>query len=265
LVVAAAVPVALLLEPVRMTLAYGQVNLLLMGLVAADCLVRKPHWPRGALVGLAAAIKLTPAGFVLFFLLRRDYRAAATAVGTFVMLTAAGFAFAPDDSAKYWSSTLLDTGRIGAVHFASNQSLQAVLARFGMEPPGRTVLWLFGAAIVLGIAFVVIRQAFAAGRPQFALGVNALAILVISPVSWSHHWVWLVPVLLCCTIGWQVAGSAIFFSAPHWWWEGSANREFEWNLGQQLLGNAYLFFALAVLIWSLSVVVRRKRAEGCHD
>ena len=65
-------PAALFLEPVRNTLNYGQVNVALMALVAADCLAAAPRWPRGALVGLAAAVKLTPAAFVLFFLLRRD-------------------------------------------------------------------------------------------------------------------------------------------------------------------------------------------------
>jgi len=50
-----------------------------MALVALDCLVAKPKWPRGMLIGVAAAIKLTPAVFVLFFLLRRDYRSAVTA------------------------------------------------------------------------------------------------------------------------------------------------------------------------------------------
>jgi Glycosyltransferase family 87 len=57
-------PAALLLEPVRSTLAYGQVNVLLMALVALDCLTAEPRWPRGALTGLAAAVKLTPALFV---------------------------------------------------------------------------------------------------------------------------------------------------------------------------------------------------------
>ena len=71
-------PVALLLEPVRNTLNYGQVNILLMALVAADCLLPVTRWPRGALVGLAAAVKLTPAAFVLFFLCRGDRRAAGT-------------------------------------------------------------------------------------------------------------------------------------------------------------------------------------------
>jgi len=87
-------PAALLLEPVRSTLAYGQINIVLMALVALDCLTAEPRWPRGALTGLAAAVKLTPAAFVLYFLLRRDYRAAAVAGVSFAATTAAGFALA---------------------------------------------------------------------------------------------------------------------------------------------------------------------------
>ncbi len=68
-------PAALLLEPLRSDLAYGQVDIVLMALVTLDCLTVEPRWPRGVLTGLAAAVKLTPAAFVLFFLLRRDYRA----------------------------------------------------------------------------------------------------------------------------------------------------------------------------------------------
>ena len=64
------------LEPVLQTFEFGQINLLLMALVAVDCLVDRPRWPRGMLIGIAAAIKLTPAVFLLYFLLRRDYRAA---------------------------------------------------------------------------------------------------------------------------------------------------------------------------------------------
>ena len=76
LVTAVGVPASLLLDPVAQTFWFGQVNLLLMALVAVDCLVPSPRWPRGLLVGVAAAIKLTPAAFVLLLVIRRDYRAA---------------------------------------------------------------------------------------------------------------------------------------------------------------------------------------------
>jgi alpha-1,2-mannosyltransferase len=98
-----ALPAALLLEPIRSTLTYGQINALLMALVAFDCLTRAPRWPRGILVGIAAAVKLTPAVFLLFFLLRRDLRSAARAGLSFAACTGAGFALAPHDSLRYWT------------------------------------------------------------------------------------------------------------------------------------------------------------------
>ena len=140
-------PAALLLEPVRNTLAYGQINIVLMALVALDCLTEAPRWPRGALIGLAAAVKLTPAAFVLFFLLRRDYRAAAAAGVSFAAATAAGFVLAGHDSVRYWTAAVFQTGRIGNPATPANQCLQAVLARAGLgctpraaRPPG----WRFG-------------------------------------------------------------------------------------------------------------------------
>ena len=101
-VASVALPVGLLLEPVLETFKFGQVNLVLMALVAVDCLVEHPRWPRGLLVGLAAAIKLTPAAFVLFFLLRRDRRAAVVTVVTAAAATGLGFAVDAASSARYW-------------------------------------------------------------------------------------------------------------------------------------------------------------------
>jgi alpha-1,2-mannosyltransferase len=113
-------PPALFLEPVRNTLLYGQVNVVLMALVTLDCLPGTTRWPRGALVGLAAAVKLTPAAFVLFFLVRRDYRAAGVAALSFVAATSAGFALAWPDSVQYWTRVVFQTGRIGDPSYASN-------------------------------------------------------------------------------------------------------------------------------------------------
>src|SRR5438046_1118102 len=80
LLAALALPACSWLEPVRETYWFGQVNIVLMTLVALDCLVERPKWPRGVLVGIAAAVKLTPAAFVLFFLVRRDFRSAVVTV-----------------------------------------------------------------------------------------------------------------------------------------------------------------------------------------
>ena len=74
-------------EPLRANLEFGQINVVLMTLVIADCVPRRTYWPRGALLGVAVALKLTPAVFLLYFLLRRDRRAAVT--------TVRGWRFAP--------------------------------------------------------------------------------------------------------------------------------------------------------------------------
>ena len=176
-------PPALLLEPVRSTLAYGQVNIVLMALVTLDCLTAEPRWPRGALTGLAAAVKLTPAVFVLFFLLRRDYRAAATAAGSFAAATAIGFALAGPDTVRYRTAVVFQTGRIAGSATAANQSIQAVLARAGLDPhtlPG-VAAWLALSALVVMVACRGMRQALAASQDCLALLLNAFAALLISP------------------------------------------------------------------------------------
>jgi alpha-1,2-mannosyltransferase len=254
-------PPALLLEPVRSTLAYGQVNIVLMALVTLDCLTAEPRWPRGALTGLAAAVKLTPAAFVLFFLLRRDYRAAATAGVSFAAASAAGFAFAWPDSVRYWTVAVFQPGRVGDPAHAANQCLQAVLARAGLPPhtaPGLAV-WLGLAALVAVLTCRGMRRALAVSQDCVALSLNAFAALLISPMSWSHHWVWCVPALLTLAdlgrryrlgpaMAAAVCGLVIFAVAPQWWLGRFAGPELRWAAWQQALGNGYVIFAVIVLL-----------------
>ena len=192
----AAVPYALggtafgviLLDPARTTVMAGQINLILLGLVAFDCLARRPRWPRGVLIGLAAAIKLTPAVFIVYLLARRQWTAAATATGTFLAIGAAGFAFAPGDSARYWFHTLVDTDRIGPNVLPIKQSLHGVFARFGLGGTALTVVWLVAALAVVALAYLVASRL---RDDTGALLVVAAAGLLASPVSWTHHWVWI--------------------------------------------------------------------------
>jgi alpha-1,2-mannosyltransferase len=258
-------PAALLLEPVRSELAYGQVDIVLMALVTLDCLTTAPRWPRGALTGLAAAVKLTPAAFVLFFLLRRDYRAAATAGGFFAAATAAAFALAGPDSARYWTATVFQTGRIGGPATAANQCIVAVLARAGLDPhtlPGAAA-WLILSAVVVAAAGRGMRHALAAGQDCLALSLNAFAALLISPVSWSHHWVWCAPGLLTLAdlgrrhrrrlAGVAAAGGLVLFTAaPQWWLAKFAGPEPSWAPWQQAIGSSYVVSAALVLLLAAS-------------
>jgi alpha-1,2-mannosyltransferase len=272
--VARLLPAALLLEPVRSTLAYGQVNILLMCMVALDCLTRAPRWPRGALTGLAAAVKLTPAAFVLFFLLRRDYKAAATAAVSFAAATAAGLALAGRDSVRYWTGIVFQTGRIGDPAHAENQCLQAVLARAGLDPhtlPG-TAAWLALSALVLVAAWRGMRHALAASQDTWALSLNAFAALLISPMSWSHHWVWCVPALLALAetgrrhnhrLAWAAAacGLVIFATAPQWWLGRFAGPELSWGAWQQAIGSSYVLFAALALFLSACGLLTPRRED----
>jgi alpha-1,2-mannosyltransferase len=235
----------------------------LMTLVALDCLTAAPRWPRGALTGLAAAVKLTPAAFVLFFLLRRDYKAAATAAVSFAAATAAGLALAGRDSVRYWTGIVFQTGRIGDPAHAANQCLQAVLARAGLDPhtlPG-TAAWLALSALVLVVACLGMRHALAASQDTLALSLNAFAALLISPMSWSHHWVWCVPALLALAetarrhryrlaLAVAACGLIVFATAPQWWLGKLAGPEFSWGAWQQAMGSSYVLFAALVLLLS---------------
>ena len=252
-----ALPAALLLEPVRSTLTYGQINALLMALIAVDCLTRAPRWPRGILVGIAAALKLTPGVFLLFFLLRRDLRSAARAGLSFAACTGAAFVLAPHDSLRYWTAIAYQPARIGAVAYASNQSVLGTLARLSLGGPLRTWLWLALCLLVAALAVVGMRGALRANQVTSALFLNATAGLLISPISWSHHWVWAAPALLTYLSTtnphrrrpsvFAVLALLTFVIAPHWLLASGDGRELHWSWWQQAAGDSYALIGLAAL------------------
>ncbi|MFC4949601.1 glycosyltransferase 87 family protein [Pseudonocardia sp. GCM10023141] len=260
-------PIAL--EPVLQTIEFGQINLLLMALVALDCLVLRPKWPRGTLIGIAAAIKLTPAVFVLYFLLRRDYRSAAIAAVSGAVATAIGFALAPSASLTFWLHN--PAGGVSASPFFTNQTFQAVLVRMGVDGTTRTVCWLALSAVLVLIAAPVIRQ----GSAPLAMVATAGVGLLVSPTSWSHHWVWIAPALLVMaatawrfrSLGWAVATvvtAAVFVIAPHQ--QGlprAGDNEMHWTALQQVIGSTYVWYTvvLFVLMW---LAWRRRSATVLH-
>ena len=264
-------PAALFLEPVRSTLSFGQINVILMALVTFDALVVAPRWPRGALTGLAAAVKLTPAVFVLYFLLRRDYRAAGTAALSFAAAAAAGFALAGPDSVRYWTGAVFQVDRIGQPLYAFNQSILGVLARAGLNHHAQLAAWLALSAVVLLEAGLGMRRALAAGQDALALNLNALAALLISPISWSHHWVWCVPLLLTLAAGRRrgarllaAAGLVMFAAGPQQWLPHARNLELRWAPWEQALGSSYVLFAVLVLVLAACGLLQAVRQPGVH-
>jgi alpha-1,2-mannosyltransferase len=244
------------LEPVLQTIEFGQINLVLMALVALDCLVERPKWPRGLLIGVAAAIKLTPAAFVLFFLLRRDYRSAATAAVSGAAATALGFVVSPAQSWSFWSDP---AGGVSGSPFFSNQTFEAILVRAGVEGTPRTAAWLLLSAGLLALAVPAIRRAPA----PLALVTLAAVALLVSPTSWSHHWVWVAPALLVAagtawarrSVVWAAATlamAAVFVIAPHQHVHPrGGEQELTWTPLQQLVDGTYVWFTVLLigLLW----------------
>ncbi|TVT59488.1 DUF2029 domain-containing protein [Amycolatopsis rhizosphaerae] len=259
-------------EPVRQTVLLGQVNLILMALVAADCLLPRPRWPRGVLVGIAAAVKLTPAVFVLFFLVRRQFRAAAVSVAAFAACALLAFALAPKDSIEYWTSTLFDPARIGGTAYAFNQNIQAILVRLLPAGPGRSLLWAGLAAAAMALAVVGARRAYRAGDEVTALLLIATGGLLASPVSWSHHWVWVLPAAVVAFDVARRGGAAVRIAAvlmagvfalgPHSFLPQLHGLELHWTWWQHLLGSSYVLIAVAVLI---RLAVRPLAVPGPRD
>lgn len=243
-------------HPVANTIFWGQINVVLMMLVALDVLWPNPRWPRGALIGIAAAVKLTPAGFVLIFLLRRDFRAAVTSFLSFLLMTAIAFVLMPADSWLYWTNRVFHASsmNIGPIH--ANEAVIASYVKLGLS--GSTLV-LVGGVSVLAVAVMTwlgTLRALADGNMALALGVNATGVLLLSPISWSHHWILALPTAaLVMVMGYQRhkfwllfsgwAGVLILWLAPHY----QVPLEYQiWSLPQKIAGSSYQIVAVVFLV-----------------
>ena len=215
----AVVPVVLVgfaLEPFLRTALLGQVNALLIALVVLDCLVVPPRH-RGWLVGVAAGVKLTPAIFVVWFLLRREWGAAARAAAGGLGTVIIGFLAAPSPSWFYWTGGFGDLGRFGAASVlgVDNQSSSAVIARLAGLTSVPTVLVLMCGIVSIGLAVLAARACLRREDEVGALLAVAVGGLLASPVSWSHHWLWVVPLLVWC-VAWRQRVAAVVLAATFW-------------------------------------------------
>jgi alpha-1,2-mannosyltransferase len=219
--------VALWLEPVQQTLQFGQINLVLMVIIVADLCCAKSRWYKGVGVGIAAGIKLTPLIFMPYLLLTRQFRAAAVSVATFGVTIAGSLVLLPRESHQFWLDRLfLNSSRVGNLAYVGNQSLNGTLSRLAGSPTAATPYWL-ACALVIGAAGLAL-AAWTTWRGHEMLGilVCALTELLVSPVSWSHHWVWVAPGLAALVnlavtgrhrlLGWlaAIAFFALFFAYP---------------------------------------------------
>jgi alpha-1,2-mannosyltransferase len=254
---------AFFLDPVLLSIRHGQINLLLTALVVWDLAgsrrIGPVTVPCGVGTGVAAAIKLTPLIFLPYLVLTRRYRAAGRCAGVFVLCGGIAFAVSPSSSAAFWTRYVFDYTRVGGhlglggLLTTTNQSLMGALARFGHAPVPAGELWaltaLIGAAGLLLAAVVHSRCSAFAG-----LIVCATTGLVISPVTWTHHMVWVVPAIIWLAAGpnrprrgpaMAAATAVLFWAVPIWWVPNDNLRPLHENSWQLLAGNS--FFAWMML------------------
>jgi alpha-1,2-mannosyltransferase len=255
--VTAAVALALCFEPVRETFGFGQVNTLLLALVAGDVLFgvsRGRRWA-GVGIGLATAVKLTPGVFILYLLVTRRWRAAGTSIATAAAASLVAAGLFPDESREFWTAALWDTNRVGNLEYLSNQSLRGMLARLPLDTVEARV-WL--GCVLATLAFWVwrVRVADRMGDHLGGLALTGILGCLLSPVTWVHHWVWLLPAVVRCV---DAGLSAERDRRPLWLGAAaylvlSSHLTWAWERGPQpplaVLGsNLYVWFGLALLIW----------------
>ncbi|MBY8877670.1 glycosyltransferase 87 family protein [Streptomyces sp. PLK6-54] len=276
-------------EPVWATLRYGQVNLLVAVLVLWDVTRRAESRWAGVGIGIAAGIKLTPALFVVFLALAtvlvatdraRYLRRALTAAATFVATVLVGVAALPHDSRAFWTRVVFTPDRPGRAENAANQSVRGVVARLEHTgTPGPAWVLAALAAGVLGLA-VAVAAARAADRLPLSAAWAAVAVgvtaLLISPVSWTHHWVWAVPMIVLLVSEtlrrrdgrWACAALAavlVFCSYVVWYVPHDSTRpELHENAGEMLVAAAYPLGGLAFLALT-GVVAARALRTPAHD
>ena len=182
------------LEPVRTTLDYGQVNVFLV--LGALLAVRSGRWwVGGGIVGLLAGVKLTPAITGLYFLARRNVAAAGFSAVAFAGTVALSFLIIRDEARTYFGELAGDASRIGPVGSAINQSLRGVLSRFAGHDVGTGISWALAVVLTLALCLLAWRGLDQNDRLGILLMVELFGLLV-SPISWSHHWVWFIPAMV---------------------------------------------------------------------
>ncbi|MEU1329996.1 glycosyltransferase 87 family protein [Streptomyces sp. NPDC005865] len=244
---ATATALALWLEPVFQTVLFGQINLALACLVLWD-LTRPPAaLGKGLAIGIAAGIKLTPAVFIAYLFLRGRTREGVTALAGLTGTVLLGALVLPAASVEFFTRRVFETGRVGKAWIVDNQSLQGLTARLLHDAePGAA--WAVPAVLTAVLGLWLVRRAPTEPR---AVLLTAFTTLLICPISWSHHWVWCVPLLAVLVAEGRTrtaAAVAALFTARTFWLlphHGDLDLHLPW--WQQPLAAPYPLLALALL------------------
>ena len=260
----------LVLEPVRSTFGMGQINLILLALLLVDLLGHTPRRFRGVLVGVATGIKLTPGIFIVFLLVTRRFREAAVASATTAATVLLAWLVMPGAAVDFWSRYIFDPSRPGPRHYISNQSVRGTIARLTGNSALTGPLWLLTAIIITIAGLTLASRLHASAYRLEAIVVTAYTGLLISPISWSNHWVWALP---ATAVVWSWASrstalklfaatwTVIFVLGLPWRVPFARDQELHLNLWQSLVGNSYTIAGIALLAAGLLLTSTRRPLE----
>ncbi len=248
------------LEPFLKTLWYGQVNLFILWLITESFFGTNSR-KSGIYSALASAIKLTPALFTLFLVFVRGTRVLRVVVFTFICALLIGFALQRDQAWIFWSTHLTTTERVGSREYIYNQSLSGGIWRLFGEG-GSPVLLIFLSVLIIGASFIGAKSLWDRDEHVWAVSVIGLASLLVSPISWSHHYVlFLFPlVALAKDAGTNLSSRLVMLGTylllflanitfkviPH-----GNHLEFDLNAWQKVVANQYLILVFLLLGFAL--------------
>lgn len=273
--------VAVSVHPVLETILFGQINLIAAAFVILDVLVVRGARTQGWLVGLATGIKLVSGLFVVYFLVTRRWRAALNAALSFLATVAVGFVLRPAQAWGFWTDYGLDPDRVGGIAYVTNQSILGLTARLlrNPHPSAALTLGLSGTAAV--VALILARRWHRRGDELTAVCLVAAGSLLASPISWSHHWVWVIPAIGILVAwadrwgtGWRwsivVGVTLVLWLGPLQFTPKGGLQELHDNVGQEILANCFGALAIAFLVWSAlrrplaGSPGRALRVDGCR-
>ena len=266
--------VAALSEPVRRTLNFGQVNLVLMLLVVVDLLLLRRSRAAGTLIGLAAGIKLTPVVYIAYLFLTGRRRTAVRASVVAAATVLVGWVVLPTATREYFTRYLFDTTRIGNLSLPVNQSLNGAIARLVHSNTAGHHLWMAIAGGTLVIGLWAAERSYRAWGELAGLSIAAVTGLLVSPISWNHHWVWwILPSLLLAAgaaerrsprlwLAWG-AWTSTFFLVPAVLIPRQYGHQLHQSVPEMIRGSAYVVAGLALVISVAAVhALRRGGRDG---
>jgi alpha-1,2-mannosyltransferase len=230
-VVLAATALALTVEPARAALGLGTLDVLVFGLVTADIVaLRRRAWarsraawwpgrtasspPRGRTpldplrrawstgawaglgVGLATALAVAPAFFIVYLAVTKQWRAMLTATGTALTVALAALLISPGETGAWFGEVLWRIDRTGPVDAITNQSLAGVLARIYDSATTPVLLWLSFSLLLIAVGLIRARAAHADGDEIAAFTLIGLTVAIVGPVTATHELIWILPAVL---------------------------------------------------------------------